>query len=154
MRSDERAFEAALYPNQPIGRAGFIVLMLAVSSVSVALGSAFVLAGAWPVAGFLGLDVLLLYLAFRAVQRQGLRREHDPPRRLGPACSSVEADGAATDWRFEPYWVRVDMDDPPRRDSLLTLVSHGLRLPVGVFLTVEERVDLARTLRSALSRYR
>lgn len=70
MRSNERAFEAVLYPNQPLGRAGFIVLMLAVSSVSVALGLAFVLAGAWPVAGFFGLDVLLLYLAFRAAQRQ------------------------------------------------------------------------------------
>ena len=154
MRSDERAFEAVLYPNQPLGRAGFIVLMLAVSSVSVALGLAFVLAGAWPVAGFFGLDVLLLYLAFRAAQRQGLRRELIRLDGSGLRVRRIQADGATTDWRFEPYWVRVDMDDPPRRDSLLTLVSHGLRLPVGVFLTVEERVDLARTLRSALSRYR
>ena len=66
----------------------------------------------------------------------------------------VEPDGAAREWRFEPYWVRVLMDDPPRRDSWLTLASHGLSLRVGAFLTPEERLDLARALRAALQQYR
>lgn len=154
MRADERAFEAVLYPNQPLGRAGFIVLMLGVSSVSVAMGVAFVLVGAWPVAGFFGLDVLLLYLAFRAVRRQALRRELIRLDSSGLYVRRIEADGTAKDWRFEPYWVRVDMDDPPRNNSLLTLVSHGLRVRVGTFLTLEDRLDLARALRNALNRYR
>ncbi len=40
------------------------------------------------------------------------------------------------------------MDDPPRRDSWLTLASHGLSLRIGTFLTPEERLDLARALRA------
>ena len=154
MQTEAPAFEAVLYPNQPLGRAGFIAVMLGVSSACVTLGIGFMLAGAWPVAGFLGLDILLVYLAFRHCQRVSQRRELirlDPSglhvRRIGP-------DGAATDWRFEPHWVRVQMDDPPRRDSLLTLVSHGRRLAIGLFLTPEERLDLARALEAALHPYR
>ena len=64
------------------------------------------------------------------------------------------AEAGLADWRFEPYWVRVHMDDPPRRDSLLTLASHGRRLAIGLFLTPEERLDVARALQSALRRYR
>lgn len=153
MRADEPAFEAVLYPNRPLGRAGFIVLMLGVSSVSVAMGVAFVLAGAWPVAGFFGLDVLLLYLAFRAARRQGLRRELIRLDASGLYVRRIEADGTAMDWRFEPYWVRIDMDDPPGSDSLLTLVSHGLRVRVGTFLTLQDRINLARALRNALKPY-
>jgi uncharacterized membrane protein len=153
-RSDGQVFEAVLYPNRPLGHVGFILLMVAVSSVSVAMGLGFALVGAWPVAGFLGLDVLLLYVAFRAARRRGQRREHIRLDASGLRVRRVEADGAAMDWRFEPYWVRVELDDPPQRHSLLTLASHELRLRVGAFLTLEERLDLARALRRALQQYR
>lgn len=154
MQADERAFEAVLYPNRSLDRSGFIVLMVGVSSLAAALGLAFALAGAWPVSGFLWLDVLLLHLAFRSVQRQSRRRELIRLDASGLHVRRVDPDGSWRDWRFEPYWVRVDMDDPPRRDSLLTLASHGLRLRVGAFLTLEERLALARALRAALQRYR
>src|SRR5919205_3967160 len=78
MEPDAAAFEAVLYPNRSLDRAGFIAVMLGVSTVSAAMSAGFVLIGAWPVTGFLGLDVLLLYLAFRAVRRAAPRREHIP----------------------------------------------------------------------------
>ena len=68
-------FDAVLYPNRSLGRFGFHLLMAAIVLVSAAIGAAFVLAGAWPVTGFLGADVLLLYLAFRWNYRQGRRAE-------------------------------------------------------------------------------
>jgi uncharacterized membrane protein len=154
MRADERAFQAVLYPNRSLGRSGFIVFVLGVSSVAVVLGLAFALAGAWPVSGFLWFDVLLLQLAFRVVQRRSQRRELIRLDASGLHVRRVDPDGSYRDWRFEPYWVRVDMDDPPRRDSVLTLGSRGLRLRVGAFLTLEERLALARALRAALQRYR
>ena len=154
MQPDAAAFEAVLYPNRPLGRGGFIAVMAGVSTVSAAMSAGFFLIGAWPVTGFLGLDVLLLYLAFRAVRRAGRRREHIRLDASGLHVRRVGPDGAVVDWRFEPYWVRVHMDDPPRRDSLLTLASHGRRLVIGLFLTPEERLDLARALESALRRFR
>jgi uncharacterized membrane protein len=153
-QTEAAAFEAVLYPNQPVSRAGFIVLMAALSSVGLGLGVGFVLAGAWPVSGFLGLDLVLLYLAFRHARRAGRRRELIRLDGEGLRVCRIEPDGAAAEWRFEPYWVRVHMDDPPRRDSRLTLASHGRRLVIGLFLTPEERLDLARSLERALRRYR
>ena len=154
MPAEARAFEATLYPNQPIGRAGFIGLMLGMSSVSLVMAVGFALAGAWPVAGFLGLDLLLLYLAFRLARTRARRREHIRIDADGPAGAAGRGrTGSTREWRFEPYWVRVLMDDPPRRDSWLTLASHGLSLRVGAFLTPEERLDLARALRAALRQY-
>ena len=154
MQSDKSAFEAVLYPNQSLGQGGFVALMLAVTGVSVALGLAFALAGAWPVTGFFALDVVLLYLAIRYSRRQGQTREFIRLDASGLHVRRIEADGSERSWRFEPYWVRVDMDDPPRRDSVLTLAIHGFRLRIGGFLTLQERLDLARELRDALQHYR
>lgn len=149
------AFEATLYPNPPVGRTGFIAVIGAVSTVSAALSIGFTLAGAWPVSGFLGLDVLLLYLAFRHVRCASRRREVIRLDGEGLHVRRIGPDGAAADYhRFEPTWVRVHMDDPPRRDSLLTLASHGRHLVIGLFLTPEERLDLARSLRDALQAHR
>jgi uncharacterized membrane protein len=154
MAAHARPFEATIYPNPPMGRRGFAVLMLAVVAVNAVMGLGFFVVGAWPVSGFLGLDVFLLYLAFRVVRRRARRREHIRLDASGLHVRRVEPDGSARDWHFEPYWVQVRMDDPPRRDSWLTLVSHGLSLRVGTSLTPAERVDLARALRTALRQYR
>jgi uncharacterized membrane protein len=147
-------FEAVLYPNPPLGRTGFFVLMLAVALVSTGLGAAFALAGAWPVTGFLGLDALLLWLAFRICHRRSRRAELIRLDASGLHVRRIAADGRHLDWRFEPYWVRVAMDDPPRPGSTLTLSAHGRHLQLGQFLGVDERADIARALRRALLAYR
>jgi uncharacterized membrane protein len=59
--------------------------------------------------------------------------------------------GQTRRWVFQPYWVRVQMDDPPRPESRLTLSSHGRSLAIGSFLTPEERLDVARALSAALA---
>jgi uncharacterized membrane protein len=154
MPAPARAFEATLYPNPPIGRAGFIGLMLGLSSFAllIALGAA--LAGAWPVAGFLGVDLVALHMAFRIARSRAKCREHIRIDGDGLLVQRVGADGTRHEWRFDPYWVRVQMDDPPRRDSWLTLASHGSSLRIGEFLTPRERLELARALRGALRPYR
>src|SRR3954462_10551519 len=58
-------FSALLTPHRSLNRTGFVVLMAFVSLVSFGAGLAFLLMGAWPVFGFFGLDVLVIYWAFR-----------------------------------------------------------------------------------------
>jgi uncharacterized membrane protein len=60
-----QTFRAILLPHRSLGRKGFIVLMSVVSGISFLTGLAFFMLGAWPVLGFCGLDVLLIYGAFR-----------------------------------------------------------------------------------------
>ena len=147
-------FDAVLYPNRSLGAVGFYVLMAAIVAVSAAVGAGFMLAGAWPVTGFLGLDVLLLYLAFRWNYRQGRRAEFIRLDRTGLTVRRVEPDGQAREWRLPPYWVRVAIEDPPRPDSQLVLSSHGDRLVIGAFLTAAERLEVARALSAALRAHR
>ncbi len=58
-------FSAVLTPHRSLGSIGFLVLMIVFGVISFIAGMAFLLMGAWPVFGFFGLDVLLLYWAFR-----------------------------------------------------------------------------------------
>jgi uncharacterized membrane protein len=143
-------FDAILYPHRSLPPLGFALLMTAV----VAISAGFVLIGAWPVTGFFGLDVLLLFLAFRWNYRQGRRAELIRLDQDGLSVRRIEPDGRQREWRFEPYWVRVGFDDPPRYDSELTLSSHGAHLVLGAFLTVAERLEVARALRAALRAHR
>jgi uncharacterized membrane protein len=106
------------------------------------------------VTGFLGLDVLLLYLAFRWNYRQGRRAEFIRLDRSGLTVRRIEPDGQAREWRLQPYWVRVAIDDPPRPDSQLVLSSHGDRLVIGAFLTAAERLEVAKALTAALRAHR
>jgi uncharacterized membrane protein len=147
-------FDAVLYPNRSLGQAGFYVLMGGIVAVSAAIGAGFMLAGAWPVTGFLGLDVLLLYLAFRWNYRQGRRAEFIRLDRTGLTVRRIEPDGHTREWRLQPYWVRVAIDDPPRPDSQLVLSSHGDRLVIGAFLTAAERLEVAKALTAALRAHR
>lgn len=147
-------FDAVLSPHRSLSPRGFVVLMAAVCAVSFAAGLGFFLAGAWPVVGFLGLDVALVYLAFRINYRRArmfetVRLTHDDL-----VVERVSPWGQRSTWRFQPYWLQVSIDEPPEHDSPLTLRSHGRSLSIGHFLTADERADLARTLRRALRRLR
>jgi uncharacterized membrane protein len=143
-------FDALLVPHRSLSPRGFLLVMLLLGGVSFIAGVAFVLAGAWPVFGFFGLDVLLVYIAFRANYRAGRYYERVALTFAGLTVERVDIYGTRTEFRFEPTWLRVEMAEPPEHDSPLTLASHGRRLAIAGFLTPEERVKLAVDLRQAL----
>ena len=58
-------FSAVLTPNRSLSPKGFLIFMLVLGSLSFTIGLYFLSAGAWPIFGFMGLDVLLVYWAFR-----------------------------------------------------------------------------------------
>ena len=144
-------FDAVLYPHRSLAPRGFAILMILVAAVSFAAGLAFTLMGAWPVMGFFGLDVLLIYIAFRMSYRSGRLTETLQMSESELLIRRILPSGKVQSWSFQPYWTRVEMDDPPRHRSQLTLRSHGRRLAIGAFLTPEERVEVADALREALA---
>ena len=143
-------FDAVLAPNRSLGRAGFVAVMAGVIVVSAGLGTYFLLQGAWPVFGFFGLDILLLYLAFRLSYRSGRLRETIRVTADEVVVRRIAPNGRVTEWRFNPYWLRVALDEPVEHDSQITLTSHGRSLIVGPFLAPEERASLVKALRDAL----
>ena len=147
-------FDAVLIPNRSLSRGGFLVLIAFFALACCALGTGFYLAGAWPVFGFFGLEILLVWGAFKLSYRAGRLTE---VVRLSPEAlvvRRIQPSGRMREWCFQPYWLRVQIDDPPQHDSPLILTSHGRRLAIGAFLTAAERHDLARALTKALTRLR
>jgi uncharacterized membrane protein len=147
-------FERVLLPYRSLPPRGFNILMLVLTGVSVVVGIAFVSLGAWPVCGFFGLDVGLVYLAFRLSYRSARQRE---TVRLAEEELTVERVGVRGDrhfWCFQPFWVRVIFEERPDESSRLALASHGKVLPIGTFLPLPVRREVATTLRDALARWR
>ena len=147
-------FDAILQPNTSLSPRDFLVLMLAIAIVSFVAGLAFLLAGAWPVFGFFGVDVLLIYLAFRANYRWARMYETVRLTRDALLVERISPSGKVQRWRFQPYWLRVDIEDAESHDSRLVLSSHGRRLRIGAFLTPDERMEFASALKDALVRAR
>jgi uncharacterized membrane protein len=143
-------FDAILTPHRSLGPVGFTVLMAVVAGVNFAAGTAFALRGAWPVFGFCGLDVVLFYWLFQLNYRSARTFERV---RLAGSEVIVERHGARGDtsrWVFNPYWLRVSLDEPIEHGSRLVLSSHGQAVAIGAFLTPVERLELAGALREAL----
>lgn len=147
-------FERVLLPYRSLPPRGFNMLMLVLAGISIAAGTLFVSLGAWPVCGFFGLDVGLVYLAFRLSYRSARQRE---TLRLGDDHLIVERVGIRGDrrmWRFQAFWVRVIFEEQPDDSNRLAVASHGQSLPIGGFLPPPVRREVATTLREALARWR
>lgn len=148
-------FDAVLHPHRSLSPYGFRVLIGVAAAMMLGVGLVFVALGAWPVFGFCGLELLLLYVMFRINYRAAKSYE---TLRLSEAAGlevkRYSPRGEVGAWRFEPTWLSVDMDNPPEHGSRLTLASHGRRLVIGSFLTPEERLEVATALRDALRNYR
>ena len=147
-------FDAVLHPHRSLERWEFVLFMGLLGGISFGIGLVFLLNGAWPVFGFCNLNALLVYCFFRANYRAAELYETVRLTDTSLTIWRIERRGAPRSWSFQPYWVRVSMDDPPRHDSQIMLSSHGRSLVVGAFLTPDERLDFANALRAALRRWR
>ena len=150
-------FDLVLRPNMSLSRRGFFWLMVFFTAISVIVGGYFWSLGAWPVFGFFGLDVALLYGAFRLNYRYGKRYETLSMAEEKLVFSQVTALGTARQWEFDPYWVRVTLERFGAQGEdigALILSSHGKYVSVGAFLAPEERESLAASLQATLGGWR
>lgn len=151
-------FDARLTPHRSLSQRGFLILMIAVCVVSFIAGLAFFLLGAWPIVGFLGLDVALVYIAFRITYRRARTYETLRLSRDNLLVEHVTHWGQKRAWRFQPYWLQVLLDEPAAGPESgggrLFLRSHGRSVEIASFLAPVERADLAHALREALARAR
>jgi uncharacterized membrane protein len=139
--------DAVLTPHRSLSLNAFRLMLVVVICVNVAVAGAFVAHGAFPVAGFLGLDVLALWIAFRVnyraaqiEERVQVGREHVHLSRRGPK-------GGASHWMVSTMWARAEDDG---RGVLIR--SGGGAQRVAAFLSPSERADFARALDAALWR--
>lgn len=150
-RQAARQTQFILHPHRSLSPRGFLILMSGISAVSFIAGVAFWLLGAWPVMGFFGLDVLLIYWAFKINYRSGRAYEVIDITPDVLTLTRVSPKGSSEKFEINPYWARVGLstDHPDGRTSL-RIIAQGRELLIGQFLNDEERGALAEALRAAL----
>ncbi len=149
--ADPKIFSAVITPHRSLTPRGFLILMLCLGGLSFVSGMAFILMGAWPVFGFFGLDVLLVYLAFRANFRAARAYEEVTVTASELTVRKVNARGGIREWTLNPLWVRLErIVHQEFGIERLFLVSRGRRLTIANALGPDEKASFAQALSNAL----
>lgn len=138
--------DAELRPHRSLSVTAFKAMLIGVIAINVAVAVFFWVQGAFPVAGFLGLDVLALWLAFRFNYRAARRVE-----RVRVAAGKVHVasfdSGGERHWVLNPLWARVARDGP----GVLIRAGKG-QMRIGAFLSPKECESFAAALDAAVFR--
>jgi uncharacterized membrane protein len=149
--AEPKLFCALLTPHRSLNRTGFLVLMGFLSVISFAAGIAFLLMGAWPVFGFFGLDVLLVYWAFRVNFSRAKATEEISVTPSELRVRRVSHRGHVAEWVLNPLWVQLDQKIHAEFGiEELYLVSRGRRVAIASFLGPGEKASFVKALTTAL----
>jgi uncharacterized membrane protein len=151
--ADEPFFQALLTPHRSLGRKGFAVLMGALLFGWLVTGAIFLANGAWPVFGFFGLDVLLVYVCFKLNYRAARAREEVSLSRTSLDIRKTAPSGRAEAHHFNPFWARFSV---ARHDEIgitkMAVEGQGRAVPIGGFLNPDDRESFAAAFSRALAK--
>lgn len=148
-----KSWSVTLTPHRSLGRRGYMMLFGFVVAANVVIAVFFLILKAWPVFGFLGLDVVLVGFALRANEKSARRSERiliegDELRLIksGPKKAAQEKS-------FNRRWTKALLEYDEAREMVgrLFLVSRGERTEIASFLGADERQSLANELKSVLA---
>jgi len=137
-------FSTLLRPHRSLSDNGFKWLIRAVILANLLIGLPMYMLGAWPVAGFCGLDVALLWWLFTRNYFDARRSETLTLTDRELVVERIAPDGEREEHRLDAYWLKVDAGER------LVLTSRGNRAVVGRFLAPAERAKVAAELQAAL----
>ncbi|HTV69015.1 MAG TPA: DUF2244 domain-containing protein [Rhizobiaceae bacterium] len=150
--ADEPFFLALLTPHRSLGRTGFAILIGALLLGWVVTGAFFLSAGAWPVFGFFGLDVLAIYIAFRLNYRAARAREEVSVSRTALDIRKTAPSGKSRSYHFNPFWARFQI---ARHTEIgitqMAVEGEGRSVQIGGFLNPDDRETFATAFSNALA---
>ena len=147
----EKTFlDITVLPYRSLSKKGFRNLMFIVSLIFFLVGGFFWYIGAWPVFGFLGLDVLLLYYAFKINYKAGEIFETVKIIQKNLLITRNFPSGKKQTWNLEPYWTKVEISNPARHQHNLIVKSKDKVVLLGSFLNYNDKRKLLTQIESAL----
>jgi uncharacterized membrane protein len=150
---NDKTWSVTLTPHRSLSGPAFKVLFGIVVILNLAIAVLFYKLGAWPVFGFLGLDVALLWFAFKAndsaancSERIIIAGDEVKLLRHSRAAAPVEM-------QFNRRWLKINLEYDAAREMVgrLFLESRGRMTEIASFLGAEERQSLARALQQAIA---
>lgn len=153
--TEEPVFEATLSPHRSLGRTGLIILVTLTMAATIFHLGFFIIAGAWPIAGFFGIDLALLYGAFWLSYRSGRAREFVTVSRTDIAVRKVAPSGRESEFRCNPFWARFTVD---RHEEIgitkMRISSRQQATDIGSFLNPDDKESFATAFSRALATIR
>jgi uncharacterized membrane protein len=143
--------DAVLEPPRSLTTRGLNRVMLILGAFSVVFSLGFLLVGAWPVVGFLGAEILVLWLVFQWSFRAQTARTY--VRVTADEVDVRKVDGWGRERRasMASHFARVEFDRTATGPNALRLATSRTAYPLGEFLTPRERETFARRLMQAIS---
>jgi uncharacterized membrane protein len=152
-RPEQPVFAAVIRPHRSLDRRGFRTVMILCGLAMAGASIPFTVMGLWPVAGFFGLDLLALALAFRASFRSARSFEEVVLTPIELLFRQVSHRGEPREWRFNPLWTRLAREaDEDYGLQRLALVSRGQEIVIARELSPPERETFAEAFGTALAR--
>jgi len=150
--SKTKTWRATLTPHRSLSPKGFVILMTVIVGLNLTVGMFFYIIGAWPVVGFMGLDVALIWWAFRANFADARRAEHIEITSHELVLRRLAESKPSHEQRFARRWVRVELEEDRDRELVgpLYLRFGGKRTEIASFLGAQERLAFANALKAAL----
>ncbi|MBB6467568.1 putative membrane protein [Aminobacter lissarensis] len=150
--ADEPFFKALLLPHRSLGRTGFMILMGALTFGWIVTGIIFLSQGAWPIFGFLGLDVIALYVAFRLNYRAARAREEVSVSRTSLDILKTAPSGRSQRYHFNPFCARFAVS---RHEEIgitgMAVETRETSVAIGSFLNPDDRESFATAFSRALA---
>jgi uncharacterized membrane protein len=148
-------FAATLTPHRSLSGRGLRIVIAATAILASIPGVIFLSLGAWPIVGFVGLDVLLVWWALSASLREGRRREKVTlwPDQL--ELTRIGPTGKEEMLRFDPFLVKLVIDrDYNERTTGIHLRTSDSDTEIGSFLNADDKASFAKAFGTALRKAR
>ena len=145
-------FSALLVPYRSLAPLGFNILIVFLFVILTGTGILFYSIGAWPVVGFCGLDLLLIWWAFKVNYRAAKAYEEVEVSRTTLRVRQVDPRGRERNHEFNPFWTRFNVD---RHDEIgitrMAVRSKDEEISIGSFLNPDDRESFAKAFGQALA---
>ena len=147
-------FEATLAPHRSLGPAGVRWVAGSLCVLSAGISTGLWLAGAWPVIGFNGAEIVLTMLLLRRNVRAARARETLQLSQSGLRIVRTDMQGCRSEHRLDGAWLTAVLEERPGRTPGLFVSSRGSQVEVAAELGETEKRALAWSLQQALHRQR
>jgi uncharacterized membrane protein len=139
-------FATSLSPHRSLSAEGFRFVIGGAIAANLVIGLPLFIMGAWPVFGFMGLDVFLLWWLFKRSYLDARRTETLLLTDRELIVVRVAPDGEREEHRLDAYWLKIEATE-----ERLVVVSRGNRAVIGRFLGPEERLRVTDQLKAAIA---
>ena len=153
MNKNKNLYSITLKPYRSLNKIGFITMMVVLCGFSFITGIIFMKKGAWPVFGFFGLDILLIYIFFRLSFKSGKEFEVINLTKKKLIIKKYKEKKIIKTFILDANWVKIQIQNPLEQSSKLQISSKNKSIIIGSFLRLDEKIEVLQNIENALRKH-